>query len=110
MAPSGLVRGHHLHPDAPRLPVSSRHHVVVFREGASLAYIQQVGSRPLHGGFERGDPKVSPVRIMSTDHGPQCMSLASLDGQAEKGRLPHLHGRQKTLYRQPLQRAAVAIP
>jgi putative transposase len=61
-AQPGLVRRHHLHPDAPRLPLSGCCHGLVHPQGFGLAHLEHAGGRLLRRGAERGDPQVRPTR------------------------------------------------
>ncbi len=60
-AQSGLVRRHHLSADAKGLPLSRRHHGLVYSEGSGLAHLEHAGGGLLRRGAERGDPQVWPA-------------------------------------------------
>ena len=65
-AEPGLVRRHHLHPDAARLPLSGRHHGLGDEEGSGVAVVEHDGRRLLYRGAGGGDGPASAYRRSST--------------------------------------------
>ena len=62
-AQPGLVRRHHLHSGAPRLPVSGRDHGLGHTPRSVLATVEHHGCRVLRRGTERGASPIRPAGV-----------------------------------------------
>ena len=101
----GLGDGHHVHPDEVRLRVPGRDHRLVLASGPVVAAVEHARLQLLRGGARRGARALRPAgdlqhRPGGAVHGRGVHQAAARPGHRDQ------HGRQGSLPRQRLRRAA----
>ena len=103
-----LVRRHHLHPGAARLPLPGGDHGLGEPLCAGLAAVEHAGRGLLHGRAGGGPGRVWHAGDLQHRPG-QPVHRLRLHRPPAGGRHPHLDGRPRPVHGQHLHRAAVAL-